>query len=74
MGAWAAVGACGAEVLRARLDADIGEVVAGLKPGRTGELECILAIIQELAICDVARAKLAIDRARETGRGTHAEI
>ncbi|MEX2643537.1 MAG: hypothetical protein WD270_08795 [Acetobacterales bacterium] len=74
MGAWVSAGETTPEALRQRLDADIGEIVAGLKPGRQGPDERILAIIQGLAACDVAMAKLALDRAAEQGRGTVAEL
>ncbi len=74
MSAWIAAGDVTSEDLRARLDADIGEVVAGLKPGRRSDDETVLAIIQGLAVCDVAMAKLAVDRADEADLGLSVEI
>lgn len=74
LGAWVAGGETTADALRKRLDADIGEVVAGLKPGRQRPDERILAVIQGLAACDVAMAKLALDRAAERGRGVVADL
>ncbi|MBI4182363.1 MAG: ornithine cyclodeaminase family protein [Proteobacteria bacterium] len=74
MGAWVKAGDYTAADLRARLDADIGEIVAGLKPGRRTDSERVLAIIQGLAVCDLAMAKLAVDRANEAGRGLWVEV
>ena len=50
--------------LEARLDADIGEVVAGAKPGRRDAGERILAVIQGMAVCDLALAAAALDEAQ----------
>ena len=55
--------------LQAQVDADIGEVVAGLKPGRTRDEERIVAIIQGLAICDVALCNYVYDAALAAGVG-----
>jgi alanine dehydrogenase len=51
------------EEIASRVDADIGEVVLGTKPGRTNERDAILAIIQGMASCDLALAHLALRRA-----------
>ncbi|TVQ29762.1 MAG: ornithine cyclodeaminase family protein [Geminicoccaceae bacterium] len=51
------------DTLAARLDAHIGEVVAGRKSGRTSAKERILAIIQGMAICDLALCALALREA-----------
>lgn len=64
VGAWVAAGAATPGSLAARLDADVGEVVAGLKPGRQTAEQNLLAIIQGMAIGDLALAALAFRKAR----------
>jgi ornithine cyclodeaminase/alanine dehydrogenase len=49
---------------------DLGEVVAGLKPGRETESERIVCANLGLAIDDVSVGVEVLRRARETGRGT----
>ena len=44
--------------------ATIGEIVAGRKAGREGAGERIVAVIQGMASCDLALAKLVYDKAR----------
>ncbi len=59
---WISSGQITRQELERRVDATIGEVLVGRKPiGRNG---MTLAIIQGMAICDVALAKLAYDRKR----------
>lgn len=72
--AWIGRGEITREALEARIDADMGEVVGGLAAGRTGGRERILAVIQGMAVCDLAQAALAIERAREAGVGTHVPL
>ena len=50
--------------------ADLGEIVAGLKPGRTGASERTLAINLGIALDDMAVAPLILERARARGIGT----
>ncbi len=57
------------DALKARVDANIGEVVAGLKPGRRAEKEKVFAIIQGMAICDLALANEALKLAGTRGLG-----
>jgi len=57
------------EAVLARMDADIGEIVAGRKPGRSRGEERILAVIQGMATGDLALGALALRRAREQGAG-----
>ena len=45
--------------------ATIGEIVAGLKPGRENDHERIIAIPIGMAICDIALGALVYQRARE---------
>ena len=66
---WVAAGRITREQVTKRVDANIGEVVAGKKPGRTDPGERILAVIQGMAVCDLALAKLALDKAAALGRG-----
>ena len=49
--------------------ADLGELVAGLKPGRRDEKECALAINLGLAMDDMAVAPTIYQRAIENGLG-----
>jgi len=50
--------------------ADLGEIVAGLKPGRTRDDERTLALNLGLALDDMAVAPAVYRRARERGLGT----
>jgi ornithine cyclodeaminase len=52
-----------------RIDADIGEIAIGVKPGRQHEDERILAMIQGMAVGDLAMAKLVLDKAVAAGLG-----
>lgn len=64
VGAWIDSGAWTAEAITARLAADVGEIVGGTKPGRVGDGDNIVAIIQGMAIGDLALAALAWRKAR----------
>ena len=66
--AWVRSGAIAKEALLARIDADIGEVSIGAKPGRVDDGERILAVIQGMAVCDLAMAKMVLDRAGDVGQ------
>lgn len=50
--------------------AEIGEIVAGLKPGRTSQEERILFWHKGFAISDIMLGNLVYQRAREKGLGT----
>ena len=67
--AWVRKGLRNVEEIRTRLWAEIGDVIAGNKHGRTSEKENILAIIQGMASCDIALAKHVLDKASERGVG-----
>jgi len=67
--AWVTSGAITREALVQRIDADIGEVAVGSKAGRTGPGERILAVIQGMAVCDLAMARTALDLAVAGGVG-----
>ena len=64
LGGWVSGGAVPAAAIAARVDADIGQVAAGLKPGRQADGENVLAIIQGMAVGDLALAALAWRKAR----------
>jgi ornithine cyclodeaminase/alanine dehydrogenase-like protein (mu-crystallin family) len=49
--------------------ADLGEVVAGLKPGRLEDRERLLSMNLGIAMDDMATAPLVLERARERGLG-----
>ncbi len=66
---WIASGAVNASDLAARLDADVGELAIGQKAGRRGPEERVLAIVQGMAVGDLALAGLAWRKARMAGRG-----
>jgi ornithine cyclodeaminase/alanine dehydrogenase-like protein (mu-crystallin family) len=63
LAAWMRRGEITQAKLQERLRGNIGEVLAGLKAGRTGSNERILAVIQGLTACDVAMARVALERA-----------
>lgn len=67
--AWVSSGAITRDDLLARIDADVGEVALANKPGRCDPGERILAVIQGMAVCDVAMAKMVLDRAAAAGIG-----
>jgi len=50
--------------------AEIGEVLLGRAPGRTGEQERVLVLNLGIAACDIALAALVYERATALGRGT----
>jgi ornithine cyclodeaminase len=72
--AWVKSGAIASETLVARIDADIGEVAIGAKPGRTDDGERLLAVIQGMAVCDLAMAKMVLDKAGAGGVGQSVTI
>lgn len=55
--------------LEQRVDAHIGEIVAGNSPPRQTDDERIFAIVQGMAVCDLALANYALHRAQEKGLG-----
>ncbi len=56
------------------IHAELGEIVAGMKPGRTSEEQITLFKSNGLAIQDAATARLVFDRAREAGIGVEVEL
>jgi len=51
--------------------ADLGELAAGLKPGRQDEHERIFSMNMGIAVDDMVTAKIVYERALEKGIGTH---
>lgn len=66
---WLQKGLAERDQLEQRVDAHIGEIVAGNSPARQTPDERIFAIIQGMAICDLALANHALRRAAEKGLG-----
>jgi ornithine cyclodeaminase len=73
-GAWIRQGHLTREGFAARVDALACEVVAGKKPGRLAATDRIVAIIQGMAIGDVAFAIHALHEAGKRGRGKLVEL
>jgi ornithine cyclodeaminase len=61
--AWLRAGQITRDQLTARMDADLAQVVSGARPGRRHEADRILAIVQGMAIGDVALAGYVLTRA-----------
>jgi ectoine utilization protein EutC len=59
---------CGA-ITRERVDAELGEITAGLKAGRTSDGEIIVCDLTGVGVQDVAAASLVLERAKATGVG-----
>jgi ornithine cyclodeaminase/alanine dehydrogenase-like protein (mu-crystallin family) len=68
-GAWIAQGRLSRAQFAARIDARACDVVAGKKPGRLASSDRIVALIQGMAIGDVAFAAYALKEAEHMGRG-----
>ena len=49
-----------------RLDGTISDVITGRKPGRESRNEKVLVIVQGMASCDLALARLIYDKLRES--------
>lgn len=73
-GAWIRQCKLTAEQFGARVDALACEVAGGIKPGRIAPDDRILAIMQGMAIGDVAFAAYALAQAEKLGRGTEVEL
>jgi ornithine cyclodeaminase/alanine dehydrogenase-like protein (mu-crystallin family) len=68
--AWISQGHLSRQQFAARIDALACEVIAGKKPGRRARSDRIVALIQGMAIGDVAFAAYALKEAERLGRGT----
>jgi ornithine cyclodeaminase/alanine dehydrogenase-like protein (mu-crystallin family) len=73
-GAWIAQDHLSRDAFLARIDALACEVVAGKKPGRLAAADRVVAIIQGMAIGDIAFAAHALQEAERLGRGKLVEL
>ena len=73
-GAWIAQGHLSRESFAAQIDALTCEVVEGKKKGRVAAADRIIAIVQGMAIGDVAFAAYALREAERRGRGKVVEL
>ena len=69
-GAWISQGHLSREAFARRVDALACEVVAGKKPARLAASDRVVALIQGMAIGDVAFAAYALQEAGRAGRGS----
>ncbi|MGA9811895.1 MAG: hypothetical protein WBQ64_03900 [Terriglobales bacterium] len=56
-------------IAKEKLYAELGEITAGLKPGRTSETEIIVCDLTGVGVQDVAAASLVLERAKAEDRG-----
>jgi ornithine cyclodeaminase len=73
-GAWIRQGKLTFEQFQTRVDALACEVAGGIKPGRLTPDDRILAIMQGIAIGDVAFAAYALQQAEKLGKGKEVEL
>jgi ornithine cyclodeaminase/alanine dehydrogenase-like protein (mu-crystallin family) len=73
-GAWIAQGHFTRDTFGDRIDALAHEVAAGVKPGRTSPSDRIVAIVQGMAIGDIAFSAFALLEAERLGRGLVVEL
>lgn len=56
-------------IAKEKIYAELGEIIAGLKPGRTSDQEIIACDLTGVGVQDVAAASLVMERAKEKGVG-----
>ncbi|MGS2810734.1 ornithine cyclodeaminase family protein [Nocardia sp. MW-W600-9] len=61
-------------ITEAAVGTELGEVVAGLTPGRTGDSDITLFNSVGIGLQDLAAARLLIDKARANGIGTEVDL
>jgi ornithine cyclodeaminase/alanine dehydrogenase-like protein (mu-crystallin family) len=61
-------------IRKEKVGAELGEITAGLKPGRTSDSEIIVCDLTGVGVQDVAAASLVLERAKVAGRGERIEI
>jgi ornithine cyclodeaminase len=61
-------------ISREKIYAELGEITARLKPGRSTADEIIVCDLTGVGVQDVAAASLVMERAKATGRGERIEI
>ena len=74
LAAWLNDGRASIEELRSRVDGHIGEIVAGTVPGRRNPDQRIIAVIQGMAICDLALARYALNEAEKRSLGSSLDL
>ena len=71
---WLESGCVDEETISRRIDANIGQVICGAKPGRIHSDDTVYAIIQGMSICDIAMSKAVLDNAISAGVGQVVEL
>ena len=71
---WLDRGCVDEETINRRVDANIGQVICGAKPGRIHSDDTVYAIIQGMSICDIAMSKAVLDNAISAGVGQVVEL
>tara|TARA_Y100001934_G_C12202239_1_gene701806 strand:+ start:20 stop:1087 length:1068 start_codon:yes stop_codon:yes gene_type:complete len=66
---WIKSGSTTRDKVKKKVNGHIGQIIGGLIPGRQNDTERIFAIIQGMAICDLALANYALRKASEEGVG-----
>jgi ornithine cyclodeaminase len=61
-------------IKKEKVSAELGEIAAGLKPGRTREDELIVCDLTGVGVQDVAAASLVMERALAAGAGEKLEV
>ena len=61
-------------ISKERVSAELGEIAAGLKPGRTRDQELIVCDLTGVGVQDVAAASLVMERALAAGAGEKMEL
>jgi ornithine cyclodeaminase len=56
-------------ILKDKVTAELGQITAGLKPGRTSDDEIIICDLTGVGVQDVAAASLVLERACHNGKG-----
>jgi len=57
-----------------KINGEIGEIILGLKPGRTSDEQITVADLTGLGVQDAAASSLVLSKARATGTGHYLEI
>jgi alanine dehydrogenase len=71
---WVDRGEISLQAMKDRIDADLGEVMCGAKEGRRTVSQRILAVVQGMAVCDLATAVFILDKAQAEGAGQHIAV
>jgi len=71
---WLDSGSIDKETMGLRINANIGQVICGAKPGRIHADDTVYAIIQGMSICDIAMSKAVLDNATSAGVGQVVEL